>query len=192
MNMNKPCVKCRSIDRRPDGECRVCRNARARARYKTNLKSENKLVNYLPNEKWADIIGFEGFYQASNLGRIKGLNRIGGGSDRSCHISERIMTISKPSATVSLGKDGKHCGFHVGHLVLLAFIGEPYEDEVAIHKNGKTNDCRLENLFWGTRSDVETLKILQNRRGVQHHKGNRIPDIEFRTKINGEVNTYVT
>lgn len=36
---------------------------------------ERSLVD-LPGELWADIAGFEGLYQASNLGRIKSLDRV--------------------------------------------------------------------------------------------------------------------
>jgi hypothetical protein len=36
----------------------------------------NKSLKPLPNEIWKDIPGFEGSYQASNLGRVKSLNRV--------------------------------------------------------------------------------------------------------------------
>ena len=34
---------------------------------------ENLSIESLPNEEWRDIVGWEGLYQVSNLGRVKSL-----------------------------------------------------------------------------------------------------------------------
>ena len=37
--------------------------------------NNNNMINDIKNEVWKDIPNYVGFYQASNLGRIKSLNR---------------------------------------------------------------------------------------------------------------------
>jgi NUMOD4 motif len=37
---------------------------------------ENILINPLSGETWKDIAGCEGYFQVSNLGRVKSLDRI--------------------------------------------------------------------------------------------------------------------
>lgn len=36
---------------------------------------QNLSLGNLPNEEWRDVVGYEGLYQVSNLGRIKSLDR---------------------------------------------------------------------------------------------------------------------
>ena len=36
---------------------------------------QNLSLEDLPNEIWKDVVGYEGLYQVSNLGRIKSLDR---------------------------------------------------------------------------------------------------------------------
>ena len=35
---------------------------------------KNLSLEDLPNEEWRDVVGYEGLYQVSNMGRIKSLN----------------------------------------------------------------------------------------------------------------------
>lgn len=37
---------------------------------------QETVINKLPGERWKDIPGFEGYYKASNMGRIRSLDRI--------------------------------------------------------------------------------------------------------------------
>lgn len=36
---------------------------------------QNLSLEDLPNEIWKDVVGYEGLYQVSNLGRVKSLDR---------------------------------------------------------------------------------------------------------------------
>ena len=36
---------------------------------------KNLSIESLPNEEWRDVVGWEGLYQVSNLGRVKSLPR---------------------------------------------------------------------------------------------------------------------
>ncbi len=102
-------------------------------------------------EEWKDIIGYEGKYQVSNLGRIKSLCRVV--QRKNGHIqtiNERILkpTISnKGYYMVSL--DGKTYTVH--RLEALAFLGK--SKLTVNHINGIKTDNRIENLEFVTHKE---------------------------------------
>ena len=75
------------------------------------------------NETWKDIPGYEGMYQASNYGRIRGLDRIDG---RGRNWKGRILSPKvdkKGYKYVLLYKNGKRRHYQIQILVALTFIG---------------------------------------------------------------------
>jgi hypothetical protein len=110
-------------------------------------------------EIWKDIPGYEGFYQASNLGRIKSLARIEcRKSGASYQIRERIL--STPLNTngypnVNLCMRGERRLWRVHRLIALAFLSSHYplsHNEIN-HINGNKTDNRVENLERCSRSE---------------------------------------
>jgi hypothetical protein len=106
-------------------------------------------------EIWNDIPGYEGFYQASNLGRIKSLsrliNRSRGGKQR---LKESILKTSickSGYATVALSAYGIARTKHVHRLIASAFFGE--STLVIDHINQNRADNRLINLRYCTQRD---------------------------------------
>ena len=69
-----------------------------------HLYWKDKQIEDLPNEKWKDVIGYDGFYEISNLGRIKSLPRLrisptgGEGYTKSKILSIDIAHDSTPQA----------------------------------------------------------------------------------------------
>ena len=108
------------------------------------------------NELWKNIVGYEGLYQVSNLGRVKSLERETeylykqGGSHT---ISEKYIKIFKNKhgyLNCFLYKNGKRKCYLVHRLVANAFI--PNHDNLPQinHKDeNKENNC-VENLEWCT------------------------------------------
>jgi len=92
-------------------------------------------------EKWKDIPGYEGFYQASTLGRIKSLSRK--------HAPrEMILKPGKHRAgygLVSLNIRRNRKMFAVHQLIAKTFIG-PTDGFEVNHKNSIKTDDRLKNL----------------------------------------------
>lgn len=119
------------------------------------------MQNFDPQiEEWKAIPGFEGFYEASNVGSVKSL-------DRQCHHpltpsgkQNRKGKALKPSKVSKYGHlrvrlhiNGAPAQKYVHQLVLLAFVGPlPVGQEVR-HLNGVASDNRLENLAYGTRKE---------------------------------------
>ena len=81
-------------------------------------------------EIWKDIPDYEGYYQVSNLGRIKRLERIsiqsnGKSPNAVYHIKERIKTPCKQTQGylhVVLYKGGKYETKRLNRLVAIAFV----------------------------------------------------------------------
>lgn len=110
-------------------------------------------------EKWKEVPGFGGHYEASSHGRIRSKDRI----VIKRHRDGEMMRQFYPSAIlnpnvgdkvghlkVHLGVDGKRIGIAVHRLVLLAFIGPCPPGMEACHNNGIADDNRPSNLRWDT------------------------------------------
>ena len=98
------------------------------------------------NEIWKDIPNYEGIYQASNLGRVKSLERIDALGHR---LKERIL---KPQINhrgyyqVVLYKNSKIKTYRINRLVWIAFNGQIPENMQVNHINEIKSDNRLSNL----------------------------------------------
>jgi hypothetical protein len=105
------------------------------------------------DEIWKDIQGYEGYYQASNLGRVRSLNRI------KCNGHKLSGKILKPSADkdgylhVVLSADKVNTSYQVHRLIASAFIeNKERKPEVNHLDEIKTNNTP-ENLCWCTRKE---------------------------------------
>lgn len=112
-----------------------------------------------PAEEWRDILGFEGAYQASTLGRIRSIDRSipnPRGSGFRTH-KGRVRKFSvRPNGyqAVHISVGGRRRTESVHRLVALAFIGNPpFEGALVLHGNGVPTDNRPSNLRYGTQSE---------------------------------------
>ena len=134
-------------------------------------------------EIWKDIPGWEGLYQASDLGRIKSL-----GNDKT-----RKEKVLKPGITsdgyyfVGLHKSGKRSNKRVSRLVFETFKGPIPEGMQVNHINEVKTDNRLcnlnlmtakENMNWGTRGERASEKMknkeTMSKWVIQLNKNNEI------------------
>lgn len=108
-------------------------------------------------EEWRDIKGYEGYYQVSNLGRVRRLpfSYVGVRGQVFHHGLHVLKAFVKPNGyhTIMLSKDNVHKKFHVHRLVGETFIDNPQNKPQINHKDGnKSNNC-VENLEWVTSSE---------------------------------------
>ena len=105
-----------------------------------------------PKEEWKDIVGFEGSYQVSNLGRVKSLSRIVRANTCGLReISEKILSNAKSSCgydLVMLSKNGKHYNKFIHRLVAETFIPNPNKYREVNHKDENKHNNMVENLEW--------------------------------------------
>lgn len=111
------------------------------------------------NEIWKDIKGYEGYYQISNLGQVRSLDRIidsyshRGKKKIKMHIKGRILSQNKrPEGYryLFLSKMNVSTPYSVHVLVLNEFVSTRPKKYHACHNNGDPSDNRLENLRWDT------------------------------------------
>jgi hypothetical protein len=108
------------------------------------------------NQEWRPVVGFEGLYEVSSEGRVRGLPRQTKRSNgTSAWVEGRVL---KPRAQRSghlqlwLRKDGKTHAVSVHRLVAIAFLGPCPDGMECCHNNGIPCDNWPENLRWDTRA----------------------------------------
>lgn len=119
-------------------------------------------------EIWRPVKGFEGYYEVSNMGNVRSIDRIVKRGrfceKRKSHpLSVVISSGTKGYCFVNLNINGKTYSKKVHRLVADAFIPNPYNKPCVDHINTIRTDNRAENLKWATYKENANNPITYNK-----------------------------
>ena len=107
-------------------------------------------------EVWKDVVGYEGLYEVSNLGRVRSVDRKVEYSDGRVVVKRgRTLSISAGAngyENVRLYKDKKAKNHSVHRLVAGAFIPNPDDKTDVGFKELSKSNISVDNLYWTTHS----------------------------------------
>ena len=151
-------------------------------------------INSRDKEIWKPVVGYEGHYEVSNLGRVKSVERRArfvskNGKECTRRVRERILhgtehyTQHRITVMLSIGSEKKRVNVH--RLVAMAFIPNPngYSEINHIDENPRNN--RADNLEWCTRdynmhygTIQERIKATRKKRSVERRNGSDVKRYE--------------
>lgn len=104
-------------------------------------------------EEWKDIKGYEGYYQVSNLGNVKSLDRLID-NKKNTYIRQGNMIKqfydNRGYMQVTICKNGLRKTYKTHRLVAEAFIENPYNLPEVNHKDENSLNNTYNNLEWCT------------------------------------------
>src|SRR5699024_7078742 len=121
-------------------------------------------------ERWIDVKDYEGLYQVSNLGRVKGTERVVKNGKNSVMIKPEV--ILKPINNgngyhyVNLLKDGVQRKTFIHRIVALSFLPNNKDYPVVNHKDENKLNNNVENLEWCTQSYNSNYRGASKRRAL--------------------------
>jgi hypothetical protein len=107
--------------------------------------ADHATLPFEPDEIWLPVVGYEGLYEVSSLGRVWSNYRGGRYLKPGRHVGGYPQ--------VNLAKDGVHRMWLVHQLVALAFHGSRPDGEEVRHRDGIAAHVPASNLEWGTHAE---------------------------------------
>lgn len=99
-------------------------------------------------EEWRPVVGYEGVYEVSNLGRVRRATDRRGGRSSGSFLA---LHIRRGRNRANLGRDGVVKKVMVAHLVAAAFLGPCPEGCEVAHNDGNSANDNVCNLRYATR-----------------------------------------
>ena len=110
------------------------------------LKSEEWSDTGMENEVWKSVLEYEGYYEVSNLGRVRSIDRI---IKKKLYLGKIIKESDNQGyKMVNLSKNSKGKGKLVHRLVAYSFLDNPNGYPDVNHKDLNKTNNKLYNLEW--------------------------------------------
>ena len=142
--------------------------------------------------RWKTINGYEGYYEVSDNGSVRSLNRVVLDKNNNIHkIHGRMMKLTHSYGrnndgylVVNLRKNCTAKVIPVHRLVAEAFIPNPNNLPTVNHKNGDKFDNNVNNLEWASYAENNTHAL---NIGLRQPRGNRTAQCDM---LNNIINIY--
>lgn len=151
----------------------------------------------LKKEIWRPVNGFAGYYEVSNFGNVRSINRKKEHNTAKCgfiSIDGKLLKqaiSAKGYRIVYLSKHGKMKTVRVHRLVALAFLPQVSGKNQVNHIDGNKQNNRLDNLEWCNNSENQ---IHAWKHGLRHFSENagrkRKPVIQKYLRSGEEIQRY--
>ncbi len=132
-------------------------------------------------EKWKSVIGYEGIYEISDLGRLRRILK----PRKYRPYQNKILNPCKDKngyfRTVLTDNNKNRKSKRVNRIVAIAFIPNPDNKPCVNHKNGIKSDNRAVNLEWVTVSENNIHAIrngLSGQAGGEDHHMSKLKEAE--------------
>jgi hypothetical protein len=112
------------------------------------METNESLLLEEDQEIWKDVLGYEGIYQISSLGRVKSLSRKRSDGGTSKEIFLKPFTEKKGYFRHTLFKNSKGLKFLAHRLVANAFIENPFNKISINHIDSIKTNNSIQNLEW--------------------------------------------
>lgn len=141
---------------------------------------KNLTLTNISEEVWRNIVGYEGLYQISSIGRVKSLART---TPQKKVLAEKMLSQGIDSdgyPQVGLCKIGVVKPWKVHRLVCLMFHRNTHSKPCVNHKNGVKTDNRKDNLEWVTVKENTVhsyrmgLQISRPPKGAKHPRSQKV------------------
>lgn len=128
----------------------------------------------MSSERWLPVVGYEGFYEVSDHGRVRTVpRRVPCGENRTRSVPPRVLTPGFDGAYYHFTpvREGKQATKKLHHAVLEAFVGLRPQGTETRHLDGDPGNNALSNLCWGTKVENAADRISHGTqvRGEEHH-----------------------
>lgn len=130
-------------------------------------------------EEWRDVVGYEGWYQVSDMGRVR---RVAAGKGAKPGMVLKPTEHDRGYQTVVLSREYVKHRRYIHRLVAGAFIGDcPVGYEVN-HRNGNREDNRLVNLEYVTPSEniLHSINVTKTGTFGENHPSSKLSESKVR------------